>query len=98
MSNFLSSKRAKSTTKLAALGAVQAIIELSPDGMVLSANDNFLTALECSPDEIKSRHWSSLLSFQDGESSNPQGLWDAPRRGESKPGECLLFGKTGRGS
>ncbi|OYD83234.1 chemotaxis protein (plasmid) [Azospirillum brasilense] len=98
MFNFLTAKRTELTAKLAALDAAQAIIEISPDGMVLSANNNFLTALGCSPDEIKGRHWSSVLSFQGEGSGNPQGLLDALRRGEARSGECLLLGKTGRES
>lgn len=98
MFKFMSAGRAELKAKLAALDAAQAIIELSPDGRVLSANNNFAAALGCGPDEIQGRHWSSVLSLQSEGSSNPQILWDVLRRGEPRTVECLLLGKTGRES
>ncbi|MFC5359164.1 methyl-accepting chemotaxis protein [Azospirillum himalayense] len=96
MFNFMSTGRAELKAKLAALDAAQAIIELSPDGMVLSANSNFFAALGCSPDEIKGRPWSSILSPQGEEAGTPQAVWDALQRGEPWSGECVLLGKAGR--
>ncbi|QCO18231.1 PAS domain S-box protein (plasmid) [Azospirillum brasilense] len=91
-----SAKRAEEAAKFAALDAAQAIVELSLDGMVLSANKKFLAALGCGLDAIKSRQWSAVLSLQGEENGTPQGLWDALRRGEPWSGECLLLGKGER--
>ncbi|TWA85451.1 methyl-accepting chemotaxis sensory transducer with Pas/Pac sensor [Azospirillum brasilense] len=96
MFKLISAGHAEAKAKLAALDAAQAIIELSPDGIVLSANKNFIAALGCSPDEIKGRPWSSVLSLRGEEGGNPKAVWDALRRGEPRSGECLLVDKAGR--
>ena len=49
------------TSQLAALGRSQAIVEFDMEGMVLTANQNFLQAMGYSLDEIKGRHHSLFV-------------------------------------
>ena len=96
MLKLMSAGRAELKAKLASLDAAKAIVDLSPDGLVLSANKNFIAALGCSLDEIKGRPWSSVFFLRSEEGSTPQTVWDALRRGQPWSGECLLLGKAGR--
>ena len=47
---------AETSAKLAALDRVQAVIEFSPEGRVLHANENFLKTLGYTLDEVKGQH------------------------------------------
>ncbi|MFZ4530996.1 MAG: PAS domain S-box protein, partial [Alsobacter sp.] len=45
-----------------ALDKSQAIIHLSPDGIILAANANFLAAMGYALDEIKDKHHSMFVT------------------------------------
>ncbi|MGG2476989.1 PAS domain-containing protein, partial [Rhizobium sp. BR5] len=51
-------KSAEDDGKLAALSQAQAIIEFTPDGKILGANENFLTALGYTAEEVVGKHHS----------------------------------------
>ena len=42
--------------QLAALSKAQAVIEFTPDGTILDANDNFLKTMDCRLDDLKTKH------------------------------------------
>ncbi len=82
--------------QIEAISRVQAVIEFSPDGTVLTANDNFLNALGYTIDEIKGRHHSMFVEPDYAASPQYQEFWKALRSGKFQVDEFLRIGKNGR--
>lgn len=82
--------------QVAAIGKSQAVIEFSLDGMVLTANDNFLKALGYnSVDEIVGKHHSMFVDGTYKHSNNYKMFWDRLARGEFDAGQYKRIGKNG---
>jgi len=69
-----------------AIAKVQGVIECTPAGDVLNANEIFLRLLGYSIEDVKGRNYSKLVN--DGAQANE--LWQALQRGESRQGEFRL--------
>jgi methyl-accepting chemotaxis protein len=82
--------------KIAALDRAQAIIEFTPQGEVLTANDNFLTALGYRLDEIQGRHHRLFCDEAYVRSPEYQQFWAALGRGDFQAAEYKRIGKGGR--
>ena len=81
---------------LEALDQSQAIIEFSPDGTILSANDGFLSVMEYSRDEIIGKHHSMFVDPEYRRSQEYKGFWDALARGENQADDFQRVGKGGK--
>lgn len=81
---------------LAALSRSQAQIDFTPEGEILSANDNFLTAVGYTIEEIRGRHHRMFMDPAEAGSPDYADFWAALRRGESRSGEFRRIGKDGR--
>lgn len=79
-----------------AISASQAMIEFTPDGMILTANQNFLDAMGYSLQEISGRHHKMFVDPSYGESFEYQTFWQELARGEFKSREFQRFGKNGK--
>ncbi len=79
-----------------ALSRSQAMIEFKLDGTIIDANENFLTALGYSLDEIQGKHHSMFVPAEQRESAEYRAFWPALGRGEFKAGEFKRIGKGGR--
>ncbi len=79
-----------------AIGKSQAVIEFTMDGMITSANDNFLNTLGYSIEEIKGQHHSLFVEPEYKNSSEYQQFWQALNRGEFSSGEYKRLGKDGK--
>ncbi|MDP4003361.1 PAS domain-containing methyl-accepting chemotaxis protein [Methylobacterium sp. NEAU K] len=90
----LQSRTSRAT--LAALNRSQAVIEFSPDGTVLTANDNFLTTMGYSLAEVRGRHHSFFVPPTERNDAAYQALWDDLRRGTFRSAEFLRVAKDGR--
>jgi len=82
--------------QIAAIGKSQAVIEFRMDGTVLGANDNFLTSLGYTWDEIKGKHHSLFVDPAYRESSEYKAFWAQLNRGEYESGEFKRIGKGGK--
>lgn len=82
--------------KLAALSKSQAVIEFTPDGTILTANDNFLKGLGYSIEEIKGKHHRMFCEDQYASSSEYRAFWQKLAAGEFQAGEFRRFGKGGK--
>jgi len=97
---FGSNVRAQELSELRAvvdaLGRSQATIEFKLDGTIITANDNFLSALGYSHDEIVGRHHSMFV--EPGERQKPayREFWEALGRGEFQAAEYKRIGKDGK--
>lgn len=81
--------------KIEAINRSQAEIEFLPSGIILDANDNFLSVMGYSLDEIKDKHHSIFLTDQDKNSADYQVFWNHLRSGQFQSGEFRRLGKNG---
>jgi methyl-accepting chemotaxis protein len=89
-------KNADMAGQLQAIGKSQAVIEFNLDGTIITANDNFLTALGYSLNEIVGRHHSMFVDASDRQSPSYREFWAALNRGEYQAGEFKRVSKGGR--
>lgn len=79
-----------------ALNLSQAVIEFNMDGVVLSANKNFLDAIGYSLEEIKGKHHSIFVESAFRESPDYREFWRRLRNGEFLREQFKRLGKNGR--
>ncbi|MEC9463592.1 MAG: methyl-accepting chemotaxis protein, partial [Pseudomonadota bacterium] len=79
--------------QMEAISRVQAIIEFTPEGEVVSANQNFLDALGYRMDEIKGKHHSLFIDPDYARTSDYQDFWTALRAGKFQASEFTRYGK-----
>lgn len=78
-----------------AINRSQAVIEFELDGTILHANDNFLSVMGYSLDEIKGRHHSMFAPPGVAESKEYKDFWAKLGRGEFDSGEYKRIAKDG---
>ncbi len=81
---------------LTALDRVQAVIEFSMDGTILTANDNFLTLLGYRLDEVQSRHHRMFVEPAFAASEEYRRFWARLNAGEFQAAEFKRIGKGGK--
>ena len=84
------------SSRWAAINRVQAVIEFDLQGMILTANDNFLAAVGYTLEEIVGRHHSIFCDPDYVASTAYREFWDKLGRGEFDTGEYMRLGKGGR--
>ncbi|MDY6983069.1 MAG: PAS domain-containing protein, partial [Pseudomonadota bacterium] len=82
--------------RLAALDKVQAVIEFTMDGTVITANENFLSALGYRLAEIQGRHHGMFVDDAYRNSREYAEFWARLNRGEYDAGEYRRIGKGGK--
>lgn len=87
---------AEARSKLTALSRAQAIIEFTPDGHILDANDNFLRVMGYRLDEIIGRHHAMFCSPEQVASPGYALFWEALGAGEFHSDRFNRFGRDGR--
>ncbi|SNS42731.1 PAS domain S-box-containing protein, partial [Tistlia consotensis] len=75
-------RNADQAGQLAAIGKSQAVIEFKLDGTILTANENFLSALGYGLAEIQGKHHSIFVEPGERDSAEYRSFWDNLRRGE----------------
>ncbi len=79
-----------------ALNASQAIIEFTPQGVILTANENFLRTVGYSLEEIRGRHHSLFCDPAQAESEDYRRFWRDLADGRFASAAYKRFGKGGR--
>jgi methyl-accepting chemotaxis protein len=82
--------------QLEAINRVQAVIEFTLAGVILSANDNFLTMLGYRLDEVRGQHHSMFVEPAYRTSDDYRRFWEKLARGEYDAGQYKRVGKNGR--
>ncbi len=82
--------------KMAAVDRAQAVIEFALDGTVLSANENFLSVLGYTLDEVRGRHHSMFVDTAYRQSREYADFWLKLNSGEFLSGEFRRLGKANR--
>ncbi len=79
----------------AALDKSQAVISFTPEGKILSANENFLSAIGYSLPEIVGQHHRMFVEAEYGKSKEYEDFWGILKRGEFQAREFKRITKTG---
>ncbi len=82
--------------QLDAIAKSQAVIEFTPDGRILHANDNFLKAVGYRLDEVCGQHHSMFVTAEERASEAYRQFWAKLGRGEYDAGQYRRIGKDGR--
>jgi methyl-accepting chemotaxis protein len=89
-------KSAEDAGKLDALSRAQAVIEFTPSGEILTANQNFLSTLGYQLGEIQGRHHSMFCESAYVNSDGYRHFWTRLAAGEFVADEFLRIGKGGK--
>ncbi len=79
-----------------AVGRAMAVIEFSPDGRVITANDNFLQTMHYSLGEVVGQHHSLFCHRSESESAAYKAFWASLNRGEFHSHRFERVDKYGR--
>jgi methyl-accepting chemotaxis protein len=88
-------KAAEAESRMVALDRVQAVIEFTPAGEVITANDNFLKVLGYRLDEIKGRHHRLFVDAAYAQSPEYAAFWRKLNAGEFVADEFERRAKDG---
>jgi len=89
-------RNAEYEAKLAAISRVQAVIEFTPAGVVLTANDNFLATLGYRLDEIVGKHHRLFVDPIEAQSADYEAFWKKLNAGEAIATSFRRIGKGGK--
>ncbi|AOT07896.1 hypothetical protein S4054249_08595 [Pseudoalteromonas luteoviolacea] len=81
---------------LASVGRSTAIIEFTPDGKIITANDNFLQVMEYELEALVGKHHRIFCDRQYTSSADYQSLWQNLNRGEFFSGTIERFTRSGK--
>jgi len=82
--------------KIAALDRSQAVIEFSLDGVVLTANQNFLSTVGYSLEEIRGQHHRMFIDPAERELPSYRAFWGKLSRGEFDSGQYKRVARGGK--
>ncbi len=82
--------------KVNAISRAQAVIEFLPNGEIITANDNFLSAMGYHLHEIKGQHHRMFCAREYTETQEYQRFWESLARGEYQAAEYCRLAKGGR--
>ena len=82
--------------KYAAIDRAQAVIEFDLDGLILSANENFLELTGYGSGDLLGQHHRILCEERYAESQEYAAFWERLRNGEVESGEFKRLGRGGR--
>lgn len=82
--------------KFDALSQSQAVIEFQPDGTILTANANFLTAVGYTLPEVQGQHHAMFVEAAYRDSAEYRAFWGDLQRGSFKAAEFKRVAKGGR--
>jgi methyl-accepting chemotaxis protein len=89
-------KSAEWEGKLNAVSKAQAVIEFNLDGTIMTANQNFLSTVGYSLDEIQGRHHRMFAEPAYANSAEYANFWAKLNRGEFEAGTYRRVGKGGK--
>ncbi|MGL1955888.1 MAG: methyl-accepting chemotaxis protein [Colwellia sp.] len=82
--------------QIEAISKAQAVIEFNMDGTIITANENFLTTVGYSLDEIQGQHHSMFVEPEFKMSDEYKEFWAKLNRGEFESKEYKRLGKNGK--
>ncbi|MEW5681473.1 MAG: PAS domain-containing methyl-accepting chemotaxis protein [Pseudomonadota bacterium] len=88
--------RAAVESQINAIHRAQAVITFTTDGIIEDANDNFLSLMGYSLQEIQGKHHKMFVAPAEAQSSAYQKFWQNLRSGTFQTAEYRRFGKDGK--
>ena len=85
----------ESDGQLKAINRAQAVIEFTPDGTILTANENFTSTVGYSLDEIVGKHHRIFVDPEYASTPDYRQFWEKLGNGELDAGEYKRFGRDG---
>ena len=82
--------------QIEAIGKSQAVIEFEMDGTIINANENFLSTMGYTLDEIKGKHHSMFADQEYAKSDDYKLFWENLRAGKFDAAEYKRLGKGGK--
>lgn len=82
--------------QIEAIGKSQAVIHFDTNGIILSANENFLNTMGYTLDEITGKHHRMFAEPTYAESPAYHEFWEQLRAGKFQAGQYRRFGKGGK--
>jgi methyl-accepting chemotaxis protein len=79
-----------------AINKSQAVIQFETDGTIIEANENFLSVMGYSLNEIQGKHHSMFAEPGVAESPEYKAFWDSLRSGQFQAGQYKRLGKGGK--
>ena len=79
-----------------AIGKSQAVISFNMDGTIIEANQNFLSAVGYTLEEIQGKHHMMFVDPAEAAGQDYKEFWASLNRGEYQAAEYKRFGKGGR--
>ena len=89
-------RAAEDASKLDAISRSQAVIEFTPTGEILDANENFCATVGYQLAEIKGKHHSMFCDPDYARSAEYAGFWKSLAEGHFNSNEFVRYGKGGR--
>lgn len=89
-------KQIEFNMRLDAISRSSAVIEFTPKGEVINANDNFCNIVGYRLDELKNQHHSTLVNAAHKTSPEYKLFWEKLCRGEFDAGQYQRVGKGGK--
>src|SRR3569623_917421 len=96
LSSLLGRSAGDAAATLAAIAKSQAIIEFTPDGTILDANQNFLGVMGYTLEEVRGQHQRILVERSYAQSPEYAEFWRRLGRGEFDSAEYKRLSKGGR--
>ncbi len=87
---------AEAKGQIDAINRSQAVIEFEPDGTIITANDNFLNAMDYSLAEVQGKHHRMFVEPGYGESDEYRAFWRDLAAGKFSASEFKRIAKGGR--
>ncbi|HBK2042101.1 TPA: energy taxis response protein CetZ [Campylobacter jejuni] len=81
---------------IAAANRSMAIIEFKPDGTIITANENFLRAMDFNIDEIKGKHHSMFCDSNYRHSKDYVQFWEDLREDKFQSGKYIRYGRNNK--
>ena len=82
--------------QIQAISKAQAVIEFNLDGTIITANDNFLNALDYTLAEVQGQHHRMFVEESFRASVEYRQFWETLNRGNYQAGEYKRIGKGGK--
>ncbi len=80
----------------AAMNRSQAMLELSTDGIIIHANENFLNLMGYSAGEVVGKHHDMFLDVKQQGSEENRAFWNELKSGKHRAGEFQRVGRGGK--
>lgn len=87
---------AEQRAKMSAVDKVQAIVEFDLRGNILTANQNFLDAMDYQIEEIQGKHHTMFVDEEFGKSKEYKQFWRELTSGKYITGEFKRYGRNGK--